>query len=37
VVLLGSSDEARALVRPIDGDELRIVQAGPDKQDLLAA
>jgi len=35
--LLGSPGEARALIRPIDGDRLRIVQAGPRKGDLLGA
>jgi hypothetical protein len=34
---MGTPDEARALIRPIDGERLRIVQAGPEKQDLLAA
>lgn len=33
--LNGSADEARALIRPIDGDRLQIVQAGPDKRDCL--
>lgn len=34
--LTGSPDEAKALIRPIDGESLRIVQAGPEKRDLLA-
>ena len=31
--LMGTPDEARELIRPIDGDRLRIVQAGPEKND----
>jgi len=34
--LTGSADEARALIAPIDGSRLRIVQAGLEKRDLLA-
>jgi putative SOS response-associated peptidase YedK len=29
------ADAARALIRPLDGDRLRIVQAGTEKRDLM--
>lgn len=32
----GTSQQAMALVRPIDGDKLTVVQAGPEKKDVLA-
>lgn len=32
----GALDDALALLKPIDGNRLHIVQAGPDKKDLLA-
>lgn len=35
--LSGTTDEAFSLVRPFDAENMRIVQSGADKKDLLAA